>query len=573
MLKRAFDVTAAAVALAVLLPALLAIALLVRLDSRGPSLFRGPRMGRNARAFMILKFRTMRVAVGDGLPITAADDQRITRLGRRLRRYKLDELPQLFNVLKGDMSLVGPRPEDPEFYTFYGQRYGAVLRVRPGITGPGALAFRDEEKILEGGNARQKYVDDILPRKLAIDMEYVQHHSLLGDFALMGRTLSVVMSVSGTFRRLETLVRRWLPWLLIDAVVVATSFYAAVLLRFEESPAGVQQAVLVALKISMAPLIGLYLTSNRIWRLEGRIWRYATAAESVAIFASVASATAAALIADLLIGYVWIRPLPVSLIVLGGLMTFCGMVGVRYRTRLLRGLRAPERRAAHARKPILIYGAGDSGQHVAWRLLTDSDGNQYRLVGFIDDDPLKRGQMIHGIRVLGGRRVLQEIVTAHDVELIILAISNVSGENLRAIISAAQETPAQVRIVPNLFEQMSMRKALPLLREVRVEDLLGRQPAIIDLDACEKVLAHKTVLVTGGCGSVGSELCRQVVAFDPLHLVVIDNNETGIYDLEFELRTIAPNVRLTMIVGDVTDATKMSRIFDQTPTKRSTRSP
>src|SRR6266700_7827173 len=159
--------------------------------------------------------------------------------------------------------------------------------------------------------------------------------------------------------------------------------------------------------------------------------------------------------------------------------------------------------------------------------------------------------MIHGIRVLGGRRVLQEIVTAHDVELIILAISNVSGEDLRAIISAGQETPTQVRIVPNLFEQMSMRKALPLLREVRVEDLLGRQPAIIDLDACEKVLAHKTVLVTGGCGSVGSELCRQVVAFDPLHLVVIDNNETGIYDLEFELRTIAPNVRLTIIVGDV----------------------
>ncbi len=564
MVKRTFDVIAATLGLVILSPLLAVIALMVRLDSPGPSLFRGPRMGRNGSDFLILKFRTMRMSPDDGLPITASDDPRITGLGRILRRAKLDELPQLLNVLKGDMSLVGPRPEDPEFFAAYGQAHRVVLRARPGITGPAAIAFRDEEALLTGGNVRQKYLEQILPRKLALDVEYVNRHSFFGDLVLIGRTIGLIIDLPGRFQQLALFVRRWLPWILIDALVVAASFYVALLLRFAESSAGVQQDVLAALEISIAPIIGIYLIFNHTWRLDRRVWRYATAPEAIAIFASVVSATAVAILADILLGYYWIRPLPLSLIVLGGLLTFCGMVGVRYRSRLLRGLRSSEKGGATARKSTVIYGAGDSGQLVAWRLLSEDDGHAFRLVGFIDDDPLKRGRTIHGVRVLGGRTDLPHIVAAHHVELIILAMSNVSGEDLRAIISAAQETPTQIRIVPNLFEQMSMPKALPLLREIRVEDLLGRQPAIIDLDACEKVLANKTVLVTGGCGSVGSELCRQVVAFNPLHLVVVDNNETGIYDLEFELRELAPGVRMTLIVGDVADQAKMKRIFDET---------
>ena len=564
MMKRALDVITAALGLVVLSPLLAAIALLVRLDSPGPSLYRGRRVGRNGRTFKILKFRTMTMPSGEASPITAADDPRITRLGRRLRRHKLDELPQLLNVLKGDMSLVGPRPEDPEFVAGYTEEQRRVLEIRPGITGPAAIAYRDEEALLEGGHARQRYVADILPRKLTLDLGYVDGHSFFGDVALIARTIAMMLSLPVGFQVLKTLLRRWLPWMLIDALVVALSFYVALLLRFAESPPGLQQTVSIALAISMGPLIGIYLISNHTWRLDRRVWRYATAPEAIAIFASVATATAVAVLADIVLGYYWIRPLPLSLIVLGGLLAFCGMVGVRYRTRLLRGLGKPERGEASTRKPTLIYGAGDSGQFVAWRLLTDDDGRSFRLVGFIDDDRSKRGQTIHGVRVLGGRLDLPRIVEENDVELIILAMSNISGEHLRAIISDAQETPAQIRIVPNLLEQMSMPKTLPLLREVRVEDLLGRQPAIVDLDACEAVLAHKTVLVTGGCGSVGSELCRQVVAFDPLHLVVVDNNETGIYDLEFELRALAPGLRMTLIVGDVADEAKMRRIFDET---------
>jgi FlaA1/EpsC-like NDP-sugar epimerase/lipopolysaccharide/colanic/teichoic acid biosynthesis glycosyltransferase len=564
MMKRALDVITATVGLVVLSPLLVAIALLVRLDSPGPGLYRGLRIGRNGRTFKIVKFRSMNVGSGEAVPITAADDPRITGFGRRLRRHKIDELPQLLNVLKGEMSLVGPRPEDPEFVAAYSDDQRRVLEVRPGITGPAAIAFHNEEALLDGGNARQRYLEDILPRKLAMDLDYVNNHSVVGDLVLIARTIELMVDVSQGFQQLKMLIRRWLPWMLIDALVVALSFYVALLLRFAESPPGLQQIVSAALAISMAPLIGIYLLSNHTWRLDRRVWRYATAPEAIAIFASVVTATAVAILTDIMLGYYWIRPLPLSLIVLGGLLTFCGMVGVRYQTRLLHGLGKPERGDAASRKPTLIYGAGNSGQFVAWRVLTDADGRSFRLVGFIDDDPSKRGQTIHGVRVLGGRADLPYIVAANDVELIILAMSNVSGEDLRAIISAAQETPAQIRIVPNLIEQMSKPKALPLLREVRVEDLLGRQPAIIDLDACEKVLAHKTVLVTGGCGSVGSELCRQVVAFDPLHLVVVDNNETGIFDLEFELRELAPGLRMTLIVGDVADEAKMRRIFDET---------
>src|SRR5207244_3126006 len=135
------------------------------------------------------------------------------------------------------------------------------------------------------------------------------------------------------------------------------------------------------------------------------------------------------------------------------------------------------------------------------------------------------------------------------------------SENLLQIGSLAHETSAQIKMLPSFIESIASKKGSPLLREMRAEDLLGRKPASVDVEACEAVLNAKTVLVTGGCGSVGSELCRQVAAFGPGLLVVLDNNESGLFDFETELRARFPEVRMTTVVGDVTDALKMDRLF------------
>ncbi|MFT4242737.1 MAG: sugar transferase [Acidovorax sp.] len=194
MAQRLFDLAFSALALLLLAPVLLAVALWVACDSPGPVLFRQQRVGRHGKPFCIYKFRTMRAAPG-GPAITVGDDARITRAGRWLRRTKADELPQFFNVLRGDMSVVGPRPEVPRYVALYPEALrDVVLSVRPGITDPASLAFRHESAILgQSRDPEQTYVQDILPAKLRHSADYVRTRSLRGDLIIIARTMATLI--------------------------------------------------------------------------------------------------------------------------------------------------------------------------------------------------------------------------------------------------------------------------------------------------------------------------------------------------------------------------------------------
>jgi lipopolysaccharide/colanic/teichoic acid biosynthesis glycosyltransferase len=170
---------------------LLLIAICVRCSSHGPIFFLQERVGRGFRSFWIYKFRTMVVdAPKLGLQITAGEDPRITRVGRFLRKWKLDELPQLFNVLKGDMSLVGPRPEVPRYVEMFREDYASVLSVRPGITDPASLKYRDEAEVLAASSdPEDTYVQQILPEKISLAKKYVAEASLRGDIVLIWQTI------------------------------------------------------------------------------------------------------------------------------------------------------------------------------------------------------------------------------------------------------------------------------------------------------------------------------------------------------------------------------------------------
>jgi lipopolysaccharide/colanic/teichoic acid biosynthesis glycosyltransferase len=201
--KRFFDVFCAVSGLLFLAPVMLLIALLVRMDSDGPVLFRQVRVGRGGRDFVILKFRSMAdrpVSTGPG--VSASDDARITRVGKFLRTSKLDELPQLFNVLRGDMSIVGPRPELRRFVEFYpDDAKRAVFSLRPGITDPASVIYRNEEKLLAGAqDVEGFYVREILPNKIRMHVDYVGSRSFWGDVMIIVRTLRIV-AVADNSRR------------------------------------------------------------------------------------------------------------------------------------------------------------------------------------------------------------------------------------------------------------------------------------------------------------------------------------------------------------------------------------
>lgn len=196
MAKRLFDLLFAGAGVLVLSPLLLLLALAIKLDSPGPVFFRQERVGQSGRLFRIHKFRTMATdSERKGLQITVGTDARITRVGAVLRQYKLDELAQLLDVLKGDMSLVGPRPEVPRYVACYpADVRRQVLSVKPGITDRASIEFKDENAILgEAADAERAYIEQVLPIKLGYYQEYVRAHSVMGDLRIIFATLGAVL--------------------------------------------------------------------------------------------------------------------------------------------------------------------------------------------------------------------------------------------------------------------------------------------------------------------------------------------------------------------------------------------
>mgnify|MGYP003762827981 FL=1 len=191
ILKRGFDIIFSLLGLIVLLPAFLVIATAIKLDSNGPVFFRQVRVGKNGKEFKILKFRTMVVdAEKKGLQITVDKDSRITKVGRFLRKYKLDEFPQLINVLVGDMSFVGPRPEVPKYVALYNDEQKIVLKVKPGITDIASIEYKDENTLLnQNDNPEKTYIEEIMPAKLKLNMKYIRNISAFNDIKLILKTI------------------------------------------------------------------------------------------------------------------------------------------------------------------------------------------------------------------------------------------------------------------------------------------------------------------------------------------------------------------------------------------------
>lgn len=261
------------------------------------------------------------------------------------------------------------------------------------------------------------------------------------------------------------------------------------------------------------------------------------------------------------------RPLPVSVILLGNALALNGFVVVRYRARLVEGLlwrwnAIWKNEFPEPKNRVLIIGAGEAGQALAWRLKHRFPANNYRIVGFVDDNGDKHGMYVEGCPVLGASSDIPALTETHNVTLLVVAIHNISGPRFRTILEYCEQTKALIKVVPDVFALMNSNQNTPLLRDVKAEDFLGRSPigrhAGIDLGS----VTNKVLLVTGAAGSIGSELSRQLVLYNPVALVLVDNNESGLHDLVTELNTISPQSRLVPVLADITNEELMAEVFD-----------
>jgi len=200
VIKRLFDIAASLLALGVAGPLILVVALVIKVDSKGPILYRGTRVGKNGKKFHMLKFRTMVVNADKiGGSSTAGDDPRLTKAGKYLRKYNIDELPQLVNVLKGEMSIVGPRPEVQMYVDMFAEEEKTILTVRPGMTDWASLWNIDEGASLVGSSDPDKaYMEKIRPKKIQLQMAYVQNHSFWGDIRIILETLRAILGRRAT---------------------------------------------------------------------------------------------------------------------------------------------------------------------------------------------------------------------------------------------------------------------------------------------------------------------------------------------------------------------------------------
>jgi len=347
---------------------------------------------------------------------------------------------------------------------------------------------------------------------------------------------------------------------MVDALVVVVAFYLATLVRFVDAP-GNSGPFLERLPFVLVPVTAAYLVGNQAWSINRRVWRYASGAEVLMIFTSVGLTTILLLAVDVILGKLTqARPLPIAVLILGGFSTATFMTVVRYRWRIVAALL--RRRRASGATRALIFGAGDSGQFVADRIMARPEDHEFDLVGFVDDDRSKLGLRIHGLRVLGGGDDLGILIDKHRIDVIVLAISNASSEQRQRILDICSGTQAQVKVAPNFFDIVAS-PTVPLVRELRVSDLLGRSEAMVDRLSCARVLEGKYVMVTGAAGSVGSELCRQIATFAPAKLVGLDNNESGLYDLAIELRSGVKPFQLEVVVADVRNPAAISGAFQR----------
>ncbi len=353
---------------------------------------------------------------------------------------------------------------------------------------------------------------------------------------------------------------RWLRILqvLLDASLVVGSLLLAYLIRFDGSPTRDYWHQFFC----MAPIfVVLRLIAHWICGVYTRLWRYTGLAEVIEIGVATISISTIVLIARA-IGLLAIgkHQLSYGIILIEPVLSFMLIVSAR----VIRRLQTEYKQRRHWRQPVrkraLVVGAGDAGQMVARELSLRLDlGTD--VLGFVDDDLLKVGKRIGNATVYGSTKQLLKYVETLFIDQVIIAIPSAPPSEIRRIVDVCREAEVETRILPGLFELIDGRVSVNQLRNISLEDLLGREPVQLDNASIAKYIEGKRVLITGAGGSIGSELCRQIMSFQPKEMILLGRGENSIFTIQEELKRRPEPVKLTSIIADIRDFTRLYHIF------------
>lgn len=359
-----------------------------------------------------------------------------------------------------------------------------------------------------------------------------------------------------------TLKRRIRDVLLLPFLIAAAlSLLLAFLLRFEFSLPPVEERRLLTALCIFVPIKGIVFYAFGLHRTA---WRVVSIFDLLSVTAAnVVGSTGACILSLALIG----PGLPRSVYIIDWLICFLICAGFEFSVRLYSELLGTRLKRPDRRKRLLIYGAGAAGLTLA-KEIRSNPGLATEVLGFLDDQPSKWNRLIHGIPVLGAGRDAARIINraqrrGKPVSEIVIAMPSASGKRMRAAIANCRAAGVRFRTVPSLGEMLNGKVLSSQIRDVSVNDLLGREPVSIDETMIGATVAGQNVLVTGGCGSIGSELCRQLARFDPGKLVIFDQSESELFMLMLELRNRYPGVHLVAELGDITKEARVVEVMEQ----------
>lgn len=346
-----------------------------------------------------------------------------------------------------------------------------------------------------------------------------------------------------------------------DLLMIPIAWWGAYWLRFnlEAIPAGFLNQALILMPIVWLAQGGMFW----YFGLYRGIWRFASIPDLTRIF----KAVAAGLVIAATLSFILTRlaNVPRSVFILDGILLVLFLGGPRFAYRWLKDRHLYRRdqdtkRFVQESKNALIVGAGRAGEMLARDLLRDFS-SPYRPVAFVDDDSIKAGKEIHGLPVVGSCSEIAEVAARFDIELILIALPSATTQQLRRIVEISEATGLTFRTLPRMQDLVSGRASVKDLRDVKIEDLLGREPVRLDWHAITQATHGKTILVTGGGGSIGAELCRQIASLNPARLIVLERSEFNLYSIDLELRQHFPNLTPVTILGDVGDAVTVEHVL------------
>lgn len=344
---------------------------------------------------------------------------------------------------------------------------------------------------------------------------------------------------------------------LYDMIAVNLAYLIALWLRFDchydSIPVKYLKPAFQIMPLHTVVMLGMMIAM----KLYQSVWRYASLPELLRIFWASLAGAAVQIVGTLL----FLRRMPISYYFIGWMLMFGALAVSRFGYRAMHMIYRERSRGNHPEKHVMIIGAGEAGKQLLDEMLRSNRLN-VQVKCFIDDDPAKQGKYISDIPIAGGRTEILAAAHKYEISQIILAIPSLNTKQRRDILSICKETGCELMSVPGIYQLVTGEVSVSSLKKVSVEDLLGRDPIRVNMDEILGYVKGKVIMVTGGGGSIGSELCRQIAAHEPKKLIIFDIYENNAYEIEQELKRKYPSLDLLALIGSVRDAKRINQVFE-----------